>query len=97
MLEALLDIVPDDGQVDLFPAEGAPELLAIKVDPDPMVEGYALTQAHFLECLATSRRLATDGEDTLRTMQIVFAAYASAEAQQPIGLLPLRPEKEEQH
>ena len=48
------------------------------IDPDPMVEGYANTQTHFLECLIWGKRFATDGADTLRTMEIVFAGYESA-------------------
>jgi predicted dehydrogenase len=72
-----------DAQLDWQPVGQPALVLPVTVDPDPMVEGYALTQAHFLDCLHTGERFATDGEDTLRTMRIIFAAYDSAEKQQP--------------
>jgi predicted dehydrogenase len=75
-----------DGQLEWFPVGGNSEVLPVVIDPSPMVEGYANTQAHFLECLQTGQQFATDGEDTLRTMQIVFAGYASAETLQPVKL-----------
>lgn len=78
-----------DAQLDWIPVTGKPEVLTVPIDPHPMVEGYANTQAHFLDCLETGRRFATDGEDTLRTMQIVLAGYESARLGQPITLSPL--------
>ena len=65
--------------VDRFEVPGAFEL--------PLVASYAATQAHFLECLSTGRRFATDGEDTLRTMRAVFAAYESADRGEPVNLV----------
>jgi predicted dehydrogenase len=68
-----------DGQLDWLPVGRPAEVLPVDIDPDPMVQGYALTQANFLECLHSGARFATDGEDTLRTMRIIFAGYESAE------------------
>jgi D-apiose dehydrogenase len=67
-----------DGQLEWRPVGGAVEILPVVIDPDPMVEGYANTQKNFLECLTSGQRFATDGEDTLRTMEIIFAGYESA-------------------
>jgi predicted dehydrogenase len=74
------------GQLEWLPVGGPPEILSVAIDADPMVAGYAHTQAHFLECLISGRRFATDGEDTLRTMAIVFAGYESAALGQRIAL-----------
>jgi D-apiose dehydrogenase len=75
-----------DGQLEWFGVGQSTEVLPVTIDPDPMVEGYALTQAHFLDCLETGNRFATDGEDTLRTMKIVFAGYESAANQKVVKL-----------
>jgi predicted dehydrogenase len=75
-----------DGQLDWLPVGRPAEVLPVVIDPDPMVEGYANTQAHFLECLQTGQRFVTDGEDTRRTMNIVFASYESAQRQAPVKL-----------
>jgi predicted dehydrogenase len=75
-----------DGQLDWFPVGGTPETLAVTIDPDPMVEGYANTQTNFLECLASGARFATDGPDTLRTMKVIEAGYASAATGSPVRL-----------
>jgi predicted dehydrogenase len=75
-----------DGQLEWFPVGGARELLPVRIDSNPMVEGYANTQGHLLECLQNGQRFATDGEDTLRTMQVIFAGYESAASLQPINL-----------
>jgi predicted dehydrogenase len=75
-----------DGQLDWFPVGGAAAVLPVAVDPEPMVEGYANTQAHFLEGLITGRPFVTDGPDTLRTMQVVFAGYESAATGQVVTI-----------
>ena len=75
-----------DGQLEWFPVGGAKELLPVAIDPDPMVEGYANTQTNFLECLISGARFATDGPDTLRTMKVIDAGYASAASGLPVKL-----------
>jgi predicted dehydrogenase len=75
-----------DGQLDWLPVGQAPEVLPVAIDPDPMVEGYANTQAHFLQCLDSGRKFETDGENTLQTMRIIDAGYESARTQQPVSL-----------
>jgi predicted dehydrogenase len=75
-----------EGQLEWFPVGQPRELLSVTIDSDPMVEGYANTQDHFLECLQSGARFATDGEDTFRTMQVVFAGYESARTLQAVKL-----------
>lgn len=75
-----------DGQLVWFPVGGTEEVWPVLIDPDPMVEGYANTQAHFLECLESGQRFATDGEDTRRTMRVVFAGYESAQKRHLVAL-----------
>ena len=75
-----------DGQLGWFPVGHAAEVLPVSFGPDPLVESYAATQAHFLECLETGKPFDTGGKDTLKTMQIVFAAYESAASHSPRSL-----------
>ncbi len=75
-----------DGQLDWCPVGLPVEMLPVPVDPDPMVAGYALTQEHFLECLRSGARFATDGEDTRRTMAVIFAGYESARRGEPVAV-----------
>src|SRR5262249_40853043 len=44
-----------DGQLEWLPIGGPSEVLPVPIDADPMMEGYAVTQANFLECLETGR------------------------------------------
>ncbi len=67
-----------DGQLCLDRTDGSRAILPVSLSNDPLVEGYAATQRHFLECLQTGAPFCTDGEDTLRTMRLVFAAYDAA-------------------
>ncbi len=74
------------GHLEWLPVHGTREILPVVIDPDPMIEGYANTQMHFLECLQSGARFPTDGEDTLQTMRIVFAGYESAATGVPVEL-----------
>jgi predicted dehydrogenase len=42
------------------------------------VEGYIATQRHFIDCLRLNTPHETSGTDTLKTMDVVWAAYRSA-------------------
>lgn len=42
----------------------------------------------FLDCIATGRRPPSDGEESLRTLQLVEAIYKAAESTQGVGLPP---------
>jgi predicted dehydrogenase len=67
-----------EAQLILDRVDGSRTVLPVPVGPDPLVEGYAATQAHFLGGLITGSPFATDGADTLRNMKLVFAAYEAA-------------------
>jgi predicted dehydrogenase len=41
------------------------------------------TQAHWVECLRAGRDAETSGADNLRTLELVFGAYASAASGEP--------------
>jgi hypothetical protein len=44
-----------------------------------MQDGALQIQRHWIECLRASRIPETSGEDNLRTLELVFGAYESAE------------------
>ena len=50
-------------------------------------ESFRRLQAHFLECLETGEEFQTSGEDNLKTLRLVFAAYESAEKGETIRLI----------
>jgi len=54
-----------------------------------------MTQAHFVDCLETGAAFETSGEDYLKTMACVFAAYESAETGQAVDPAGLVGEKSE--
>lgn len=62
-----------------------------EIQPDYPLENayansYAATIAHFVEKLLAQEPFETEGEDNLRTLALVFAAYRSAEANQVVTL-----------
>jgi predicted dehydrogenase len=56
--------------------------------PEGVVDAFARLQAHFVECVRTGMTPLTYGEDNLRTLELVFAAYRSAEEQRVIQIPP---------
>jgi predicted dehydrogenase len=67
-----------------------PGSMEVRTLPDPehawtnrpwhvMQDGALNIQRHWLECLQTGRTPETSGEDNLRTLELVFGAYESAE------------------
>jgi predicted dehydrogenase len=46
-------------------------------------ESVAAIQAHWIECLRAGKEPETSGADNLRTLELVFGAYESAESGQP--------------
>jgi predicted dehydrogenase len=53
---------------------------------DTIPQSFIAAQKHFVECLRTGQTPETSGADTLRTMELVFAAYQSAEEERTIAL-----------
>ena len=65
--DGLLRLITDTGEERFpFPA-------------DSVVRGYQATQQHFIDCLQTGLEPETSGPETLKTMELVFGAYDSAE------------------
>ncbi|MBN1670096.1 MAG: Gfo/Idh/MocA family oxidoreductase [Kiritimatiellae bacterium] len=48
-------------------------------DTPAMADNIRAALQHFVDCLASGAEFATSGEDTLKTMALVYAAYRSAE------------------
>ena len=69
-----------DGQVELVDLDGAATRRPVALPPADQVylEGYLATQRHFLDGLRTGLPHETSGEETLKTMDVIWAAYRSA-------------------
>jgi predicted dehydrogenase len=70
-----------DGQLQFVSLQGRVERRPVALPPDDevYVDAFRATQAHFIEGLLHQRPHETSGGDTLRTMEVVWAAYRSAE------------------
>jgi predicted dehydrogenase len=51
-------------------------------------QSFLHTQQHFIDCLRTGRESETSGEQSLKTMALVFAAYQSSEENRVIAIGP---------
>jgi len=51
----------------------------IQFPPDSELQSYQATQQHFIDCLRTGTEPETSARETLKTMELVFGAYDSAE------------------
>lgn len=73
--------VRPDGSLALVTLDGLTETRPVAMPPDDevYVAGYAATQRHFLEGLRAGTDHETSGADTLKTMDVVWAGYRSAE------------------
>lgn len=49
-------------------------------------ESHYRLQSHFIECLNTGEEFQTSGEDNLKTLELVFGTYRSAEEHEVIHL-----------
>jgi predicted dehydrogenase len=70
-----------DGSLELISPTGVHEIKPVLLPPEGevYVEGYVATQRHFIEGLLTGSEHETRATDNLRTMEVVWAAYRSAE------------------
>jgi predicted dehydrogenase len=70
-----------DGSLELISATGQRECRPVALPPDDQVylEGYVATQRHFIEGLLSGAEHETRAADNLKTMDVVWAAYRSAE------------------
>jgi D-apiose dehydrogenase len=70
-----------DGSLELVSPTGKRERRTVSLPPDHevYVDGYVATQRHFLEGLKTGAEHETRASDNLKTMDVIWAAYRSAE------------------
>ncbi|WP_372631911.1 Gfo/Idh/MocA family protein [Cohnella sp.] len=78
------------GRISLIDAGGAETTLAERTELDHAESHYRL-QSHFIDCLNADRPFQTSGEDNLKTMNLIFSVYRSAERREvvydPVGRL----------
>lgn len=53
---------------------------------DTLEQSFVAAQAHFAECLKTGREPETSGAETIKSLQLVFSSYQSAEEQRAASL-----------
>ncbi len=77
-----------DGSLQRVGPTGTAERRPVPLPPPDRiyVEGYRATQAHFIEGLIGPSAHETSGADTLKTMDVVWAGYRSAEQGRTIVL-----------
>jgi predicted dehydrogenase len=70
-----------DGSLELLSPTGKRERRPVLLPPDDevYVEGYVATQQHFIAGLLSGEEHETRASDNLKTMDVVWAAYRSAE------------------
>jgi predicted dehydrogenase len=77
-----------DGALERVSLTGATEIRRVPLPPDDRVylDGYIATQTHFIEGLRRGVEHETSGLDTIRTMDVVWSAYRSAEEGRRVAL-----------
>jgi predicted dehydrogenase len=70
-----------DGSLEWIGPSGCRDRKPVNLSPDAQVyvDGYATTQQHFVSGLVTGAAHETSARDTLRTMDVIWTAYRSAE------------------
>ena len=81
-----------DGSLELIDPSGKTERRPVALPPDDLVyvDGYAATQRHFIEGLLSGHDHETSAADNLKTMDVVWAAYRSAEEGRTVDGLNVR-------
>jgi predicted dehydrogenase len=71
-----------DGSIDRVALDGSVERLPVTLPAEDRVyvDGYVATQTHFIAGIRAGTPHETDGRDTLRTMEVLWAGYRSAES-----------------
>ncbi len=72
-----------DGLLSLHTDSGCQ---AWRFSSDGAMQSFVATQQHFIDCLETGSESETSGRETVKTMELVFAAYASAARREPVKL-----------
>jgi len=73
--------VQRDGSILRASIQGDREILPSQLPPEASVyvEGYAATQRHLLSAIREGSPIETDGRDNLKTMDVIWAGYRSAQ------------------
>ncbi|MDQ0049692.1 Gfo/Idh/MocA family oxidoreductase [Paenibacillus polymyxa] len=66
------------GKLSLINNQGVEKVLAEKTELN-YEESHKKLQAHFIDCLNTGKEFQTSGHDNIKTLQLVFDTYDSAE------------------
>jgi D-apiose dehydrogenase len=77
--DGLLELIRHSGEAERRP-------VALPADDLVYVDGYAATQRHFIEGLVMNHDHETSASDNLKTMDVVWAAYRSAEEGRTVTL-----------
>jgi predicted dehydrogenase len=82
-----LRVLPD-GWLEWIGLDGRRERRPVSLPPDDRVyvDGYAAVQRHFIEGLLTGAAHETSAADNLKTMDVIWAAYRSAEEGRQIAV-----------
>ncbi len=76
-------LLEQDGSLTMYTELGQ-QVWSFPADTIP--QSFVAAQQHFVECLRTGQRPETSGVETLKTMELVFAAYQSAKEERTIEL-----------
>jgi predicted dehydrogenase len=85
--DATLRLMPD-GSLELVFADGRSERRPVDLPPNDQVymDGYVATQRHFIHGLSSGESHETSARDNLKTMDVVWASYVSAEEGRGVSL-----------
>lgn len=77
-----------DGSLERTLLDGRRDRTPVPLPPEDAVyvDGYAATQRHFIDGLRTGAEHETRGPDNLKTMEVIWAAYRSAEEGRTISI-----------
>jgi predicted dehydrogenase len=75
-----------DGSLRFVSLRGKTEVKPVPMPPDDQVylQGFLATQTHFIDGLRNDTPHETSGADTLKTMEVIWAAYRSAEEERTL-------------
>ncbi len=72
-----------DGRITLIDIKGVETTVAENTELDHAESHYRL-QSHYIECMNSGKPFQTSGEDNLKTMELIFSTYISADRHEVI-------------